>query len=449
MKHTLRSRLIFSLLMLIGAAFAGVIIVFNISVQRYIDANARQELKRAYEMLTADSYIVRGPRLMQQEWDEGFNSRPRNPIGAEVEFFTWNSDGDIVITGRDKDPELALKIAEALDPEAARQQVETVRTEDGVYLAGALDGRQAGEYVILFVDITAMETFAQNINLQLLIIMAVVGAAAVAVAFALAASVSKPVEQMVAFATKIGENDFTPSSLTFRDRELNDLLGAMNVTARRLADYDSEQKTFFQNVSHELKTPLMTIRCNAEGIAFEVMEPPAAAQTIMAETDRLGSLVDDILYVSKMDTITETEVLEECDLREVLSNCAENQKAAAENRGVQFVYDFSEEPVMRNVSEKSIQRAFSNLISNAIRYADSEIVLTCRDRGGTAVVDIWNDGPPIAEADLPHVFERFFKGAGGQSGIGLSIVRSVVGKLGGTVAAQSGSGGTSFTIELP
>lgn len=450
MKHSLRSRLIVSLLTLIGAAFASVMIVLNISVQQYIDANAKQEIEHAYAIVTSETFDLQQPRLRQQwRWDEGFGGRPRNPIGAEVEFFTW--DGQTAIAGRDTDPGLAAEIIEHLNLERAEQQIQTVRTPGGsVFLVSAVaSGSYAEEYVILYVDITPMETFAQNINLQLLIIMAAVGAASVAIAFALAASVSRPIEQIADFATKIGENDFTPSPLEFRDREIGHLLNVMNGTAAKLAEYDSEQKTFFQNVSHELKTPLMTIRCNAEGIAFHVMEPDSSAQTIMTETDRLGSMIDDILYVSKMDTITETEVREECDLREVLSNCAENQKAAAANQGVQLTYDFSDVPVIKSVSEKSIQRAFSNLISNAIRYAGSEIVLTCRNRGDEAVIDIWNDGPPIAEDELPHIFERFFKGAGGQSGIGLSIVKSVVEKLGGTVSAETGAGGTSFTIVLP
>lgn len=450
MRRSLRSRMVISMLTLIALTFVGVIVVFNISVQRYIDANARQEIELARD-IAGQNDAWQMPRDQQQRhWDQRFGERPRNPIGAEVDFFVW--DGEFLFTGRDTDPELAEEILEVLDLEAAGNAVQTVRTADGVYLVSALSpgpSHPADEQMILYVDITPMENFARNINLQLVIIMGVAGAVAVSVALRLAGSVSRPIEEIAAFAAQIGENDFRRSDLAFGDRELNGLVHVMNGTAQKLSDYDSEQKTFFQNVSHELKTPLMTIRCNAEGIACRVMDPEGAAGTIMAETDRLGDMIDDLLYVSKMDTITESEVLEECDLREVLSNSAETQRAAAAQRGLRFVYDFSEEPVLRAVSEKSIQRAFSNLISNAIRYASSEIVLTCREQGGRAVIDIWNDGPAIPADELPHVFERFFKGSGGQSGIGLSIVRSVVEKLGGTVRAESGAGGTSFTIDLP
>ncbi|MBD5559288.1 MAG: HAMP domain-containing histidine kinase [Clostridia bacterium] len=447
-KRTLRSRMVFSLLALIGIAFAAVMVAFNISVQQYIDANAKQEIETARAFMAGESILAEETRPQQeQRFAQGFRNHPPNPIGAEVEFFVW--DGETAYTGRDADPETAADLAERVNLWAPADEIQTVRTADGAFLTCVVNLDVQDEWLILYVDITPMENFASNINLQLLIIMVAVGAAAVAVAWALASSVSKPIEQIAAFAEKIGGSDFSPSPLTFRDRELSDLLRVMNATAAQLEAYDSDQKTFFQNVSHELKTPLMTIRCNAEGIAFHVMEPGESAETIMSETDRLGGMIDDILYVSRMDTITESEVLEECDLREVLSNCAESQRAAADKRGLSFVYDFSPEPVVKAVSEKSIQRAFSNLISNAIRYAADEIVLTCQEKDGKAVIDVWNDGPAIAPEALPHVFERFFKGADGQSGIGLSIVKSVVEKLGGSVRVSSGDGGTGFTIEIP
>lgn len=193
----------------------------------------------------------------------------------------------------------------------------------------------------------------------------------------------------------------------------------------------------------------MAIQCNAEGIVFHIMKPDDAGRKIMQETDRLRDMVDDLLFVSKMDTITESDVLEESDLRELLSNSAESQTAAATKRDIQIVYDFSEKPVTLSVSEKNMQRAFSNLISNAIRYARSRIVLSCFEENGEAVVSVWNDGEKISDKDLPHIYERFYKGTGGQSGIGLAIVKSVVTKARGGIEVESTKEGTRFTLRFP
>lgn len=445
MKRSLKSRMVISLLALIILAFGSILIVFNIAMQQYIDTSAKKAIKDTRSFLLHEDYD-RQPDLIEDErWAQHSGGRGPDRIGADVSVFLWDGGRALETRGRGN---AAQEIGENIDLDAAYEEIVTVTTGSGTYLATAL---HAGiwEAIIIYVDITPLENFAGGVNAQLVFIMVIVGAVAVALAFMLAASVSKPIEQTVAFAKKIGENDFSLSPLSFRDRELSDLLGEMNRTAEKLGAYDSQQKTFFQNVSHELKTPLMTIRCNAEGIACGIMEPAASAQIIMQETDRLGEMIDDILYVSRMDTITETEVLEECDVREIFSMCAENQAAAAQARHLQFIYDFSSEPVLALVSEKSLQRALSNLISNAIRYAVSEVDLTCHTQNGEVVLVVANDGPPVRPEELPFIFDRFFKGQGGQSGIGLSIVRSVIEKLNGTVSVTSNDQGTSFRITFP
>lgn len=445
MKRSLKSRMVISLLVLIIVAFVSILIVFNISMQQYIDASAKKAIADTRAFLLHEDYGRRPGMIEDQPWAQHNGGRGPDRIGADVLVFLW--DGQTAWAGRDRSA-AAQEIGEYLDLAEAYEGIVTVTTPSGTYLATALPSA-LDETMVIYVDITPLENFAEGVNVQLIVIMAVVGAAAVAVAFRLAASVARPIEQTVAFAKKIGENDFAPSPLVFRDRELSDLLSEMNRTAGKLAAYDSQQKTFFQNVSHELKTPLMTIRCNAEGIVYDVMEPKASAKTVMQETDRLSGMIDDILYISKMDTISETEVLESSDIRELLSVCAENQTAAAQARKVHFIYDFSDEPVMAQVSEKSMQRAFSNLISNAIRYASSEVDLACHERDGEVIVTVANDGAPVAPQELPYIFDRFFKGKGGQSGIGLSIVKSVIEKLNGTVTVISNDQGTSFRIIFP
>lgn len=451
-KPSIKSRLITGYLGLIGVAFLAVFVVFNISVRQYIESSAEQEILQASQMFLRDGFRDRGApndgagALRAQRWD-----RPPNPIGAEAKVFIW-SDGEVSAAdprSEEDAQELQEEIAESIDIDEAAHAVQTVTTDDGTFLVYAIE-MQAGDNraAIVYVDVTDMQNFARNINMLLVIILVIIGGAAVAVSIALASSIVKPFQQLADFARKLGDNDFTPSTLQFRDREPSELLAVMNHTAEKLQAYDSDQKTFFQNVSHELKTPLMTIRCNAEGTAFRVMDADKSARTIMQETDRLGEMIDDLIYISKADTITTSEVLEECDVREILSNCVESQRAAAEKRNIEVICDFANTPVVREVSEKSLQRALSNLVSNAIRYARSKVVLTCAGKDGRAVATVWNDGPEIAPSDLPHIFERFYKGPGGQSGIGLSIVKSVIEKHGGSVAVETSADGTMFSAEF-
>ena len=139
---------------------------------------------------------------------------------------------------------------------------------------------------------------------------------------------------------------------------------------------------------------------------------------------------------------------EPLDLREVLSLCVSEQHTAADARGVSFRFEFDEEPVLLPIREQDAQRLFGNLISNAIRYAKSEVRLVCHAEDGAVLVRVADDGPGISEDDLPHIFERFYKGAGGKHGIGLAIAQSVAESCHGTLTARS-DGGAVFEARFP
>ena len=273
---------------------------------------------------------------------------------------------------------------------------------------------------------------------------------ALIVTYFLSNSITRPIEQLGQFALDIGRGDFTLNDFQFREKELEDLNMALNKSAKQLSAYDREQKAFFQNASHELRTPLMSIKCYAEGISFDIMEPKQASETILQETDRLSDLVTDLLYISKIDNITTAYKTEEVDLASLIRNAAIRQEAVAAKRQVCFSFDMDEAPVLYECVRELLARAVDNLISNAVRYAASEILLSCHKREDYIEIRVADDGAGI-EADLmPHVFERFYKGTDGNHGIGLSIVKSIVEQQGGQIRAENASqGGAVFTITLP
>jgi len=152
------------------------------------------------------------------------------------------------------------------------------------------------------------------------------------------------------------------------------------------------------------------------------------------------------MTISKIDNITKDYTLVECDIREVLSNCTLKQKARAINKGIEFKYDFSEEEVLLKCNEKSISRVFLNLIENALRYANSVIIIGCKYYNKKVVIYIEDDGEGIKEEDLNNIFDRFYKGKKGKHGIGLSIVKSIINKHDGKIYAQNSDLGAKFKI---
>ena len=208
------------------------------------------------------------------------------------------------------------------------------------------------------------------------------------------------------------------------------------------------QQTFFQNASHELKTPLMAIQGYAEGIQAGVMDTASAAEVILAESDRMTELVDELLDISKIDMGRQPLTLSEMDVRELLYDSIRAVEPAAAG-GIAIVPDFPEEPVMVSCDDTRLRRAVTNILSNGLRYARSELRLTCRADKRHVTIRIQDDGDGIAEEDLPHIFDRFYMGKSGKSGIGLALTKEIIHLHKGTIRAYNGDSGAVFEISIP
>ena len=207
------------------------------------------------------------------------------------------------------------------------------------------------------------------------------------------------------------------------------------------------QQTFFQNASHELKTPLMAIQGYAEGIQAGVMDTGSAAEVILKESDRMTELVEELLDISKMDMGQQQLAFSEMDIRELLYDSIRTVEPAA--AGIAIVPDFPEEPIMVSCDDTRLRRAVINILSNGVRYARSELRLTCRVDKRQVTIRIQDDGDGIAEADLPHIFDRFYMGRSGKSGIGLALTKEIVHLHKGMIRAYNGDSGAVFEITLP
>lgn len=271
------------------------------------------------------------------------------------------------------------------------------------------------------------------------------------VTYCLANSLTRPIEKLSKFAQNIGEGDFSQNDFEFSETELEELNSALNKSARQLAAYDSEQKVFFQNASHELRTPLMSIKCYAEGISFGIMEPVPASETILKETDKLSDLVTDLLYISKIDNISTAYTSKDVDLIELIKSSTIRQEALGAKEMINFSFDFGEDCLYYKCINELFSRAIDNLLSNAIRYAKSQIILSCHKHADYIEISISDDGDGISDDVIEHIFERFYKGADGVHGIGLSIVKSIIEEQhkGRITARNSSNGGAEFSITLP
>ena len=439
----IRTRVLLTLIGLTTAILLAVGLAFNLTVRGTIRSRVMSQLASVSESASFDRRGMRGQH--QKRSDE----RPDRLIGSMGSAAVLDKDGSLISVLRG-DEDAARSLADSLgiiDLNSSVKYKMISVGEDQYAVSISDDPVQKDYYLVSFVDVTAILAFASRVNTVLLVIILSAILLSVLLSRHFAKAFAEPVQELSAFAHEIGDGNFNTRDLCFRDVEFTELASSMNHMASQLQEAKQKQETFFQNVSHELRTPLTSIRGNAEGIVYGIMESQSAARVILEESDKLGGMVEDILYLSRIGKEAPKAVTEPLDLRDVLSLCVSEQHAEAERKGILFRFGFAKEPVILNIREQDAQRLFGNLISNAIRYAKAEVRLDCLTDNDHILVRIADDGPGITSEDMPHIFDRFYKGEGGKHGIGLAIAKSVAEAYHGELTAFN-DGGAVFEIRF-
>lgn len=236
--------------------------------------------------------------------------------------------------------------------------------------------------------------------------------------------------------------------------EIAELNRDFHLMTRDLIRYDQQQKEFFQNSSHELKTPLMSIRSYAEAIKDGIVEEDQVddfLDIIIDESNRLAETVNSIMYMTKLDSAPESVDCEDILLRDIVDEVISRFIPVVSERQIEILNEVNED-IRIKMTEDHIFRVFSNLIMNAIRYANTQVTIYAETKLEEAVylIEVYDDGVGFEENEIPRVFDRFFKGYKGISGLGLSIVKSTVALYGGEVRAMNKLGsGACVQISLP
>ncbi len=217
----------------------------------------------------------------------------------------------------------------------------------------------------------------------------------------------------------------------------------------RLEDSQRKLGHFFQNASHELKTPLTSIKGYAEGIKTGVIEDCVmASDVIIRQSQNMQTLIDELLTISKLDSDDYKFKKEEVNLLSIIEESIEKYEELPEKKNIACDLSLDEEANYVIGDSLQIYKAVNTIIDNAFKYASSVVKIKTTHDSKYLTIDVYNDGSHISTNDLPHIFDRFYSGDNISTGIGLAMSKEIIHLSGGEISVNNLDGGVLFRLRL-
>ena len=462
---TMKSKIRMPVLILIITVPMITLILFNIFIHIYTTQIAKKELQvmsKTMETVVKREFLVDSSNLSANKLDNAFTKLYRamksSKLAANTEILLYNKHQELLYPNDLTDSFLSQTIiakvsTQLLDTKENKVYTIYIGSEKYYLLCYPLTNIDGDKPTIVFISQTGeANTLINAMNLILLIIMVIGSILASLIASRVSSHVSKPVTDLTNLTKRIGGGDFTPihENISGDILEINQLYESIGDMTARLFAYDQTQKTFLQNASHELKTPLMSIQGYAEGIENGIVPDVIhAAQIISSESKRLNALVEELLILSRIENGTYSRELSIMNLTDVLKEYAQRLAGYAAKLEHQLILELPDFQICVMADDTLLSQSVMNIVSNCLRYANVAVKITLLSSENYALIRICDDGNGIPENDLPHIFDRFYKGKGGNFGLGLAIAKSAVSSIGGHVNAYNNDNGAVFELYVP
>jgi signal transduction histidine kinase len=317
--------------------------------------------------------------------------------------------------------------------------------------------------VSLSMPLTAIEDELYSTVTQMRIVGVLCALALLIVSTYLYRQINLPLEEIRLGAERFARGQFDERLPDYRIKEIASLASAMNRMGAQLRHLEEVRSDFVANVSHELKTPITSIKGFVETLLDGAMDKRADLERFLSiisrQSERMTSIIDDLLTLSRLESARMPELLSigEHRIKDLLSAVIDTCAPIAEERNIALAIECPSEWTFR-VDRSLMEQAVLNLVDNAVKYsgADTEVRVKVERDAESIRLSVIDSGPGISDQHLSRLFERFYRvdkarsRTIGGTGLGLAIVKHVVGVHKGSVSVRSAVGrGTIFTIELP
>ncbi|RWZ58867.1 HAMP domain-containing histidine kinase [Halobacillus fulvus] len=312
---------------------------------------------------------------------------------------------------------------------------------------------QSNEVLVMATPLNDLQAVQTVFALRMIFVFVIGLLLAVIISHFLTRRLVTPLTRLKQEVKKIEKRQFEDVQPVKASGEIKEVEQSVRHMAEELARYIHSQKQFFQNASHELKTPLQSIQGYAEGIRDGIFEGEAAEKgynVMIQETERLKKIVNEMILLAKLDSSADIYHPSHTNVTDLLTQAKDRLLPLARDKEVELELEIAD-TFHSYVDEERVLQAFINIISNGIRHAHQKLRISSNIEGEVLTIRVQDDGEGIPEELLPQLFERFIKGKGGETGLGLAISRAIVERSGGTIQAynRTDQNGAIFEIRFP
>ncbi len=280
-------------------------------------------------------------------------------------------------------------------------------------------------------------------------------------AYIISKRLADPIREIEEVASAMSQGDYSKRANEHQAGEIGELAASINDFAAKSEKLEQTRRDYVANISHELRTPMASIRAMSETLRDGLITDDNKVQRyydhILRESMRMTRLIDDLLELSRLQSRSVALQISAIDLMPVLSSCALTFEQLALDSGVDFSFECPQQlPVVMSNADR-IQQILVILLDNAIKHTpdDGKVVLSAQVEEQLVRISVRDTGDGISPQDIPYVFDRFYKSdkshSSGGTGLGLSIAKEVLMVLGETITVESqlGEGSVfSFTVHI-
>lgn len=451
------------------ATYVGVILLAMVLLSVYILGVVSQRLHDSEKVkLFAKANIVSGLITDTEEVDDATRFNIAQTLaGSSIRGIAVRTDCRAFFdTGAESDIVGKIVIREAVSKCMAEgDQAYSYNNEAGtmsVAVPITLNGKKAGA-VYLLESVVDIDATIDSIRTSLVFFAVLISILIAMLSLALSLMTIAPINNFITVAKEFSKGNFNVKAQEKGSSELREMAKALNYMSSELDNFEQNRKKFVSDVSHELKTPLATIKLICDSLITTDNPAPEMIREFLGdlsdEVDRLTRLVERLLTLTKMDAGQNNAAPTPVDFVVMLNAVIRKLTPNAEAKNIVLYSDFSVtalEPIMLDYDK--IWEAVYNIVDNAVKYTPEGgyVKLGLSEKGGIITVRVEDNGPGIPDGEKEHIFERFYRlddsrarDTGG-TGLGLAIAREAAVLHGGSIGVHDGEdGGSVFEITLP